>query len=305
MRLRELTDDTLKQRCNLARLVLQIGPFDVRVGSRYQPLVDQLGFFYSHHDVVEPPCIADFHVRMRRPQSARRWWRPQIDFYLDAERPFEPYPLEQALPLFEWGLNWCIATHAHHLLMLHAAVLEREGRALLLPATPGSGKSTLCAALAHRGWRMLSDEFGLLHTKSGQVWPLPKPIPLKNQSIEVIRLQIPEAIMGPVFRGTRKGDVAHVKPPEDSATRQRIPAKPTWILFPGYRAGSVTRLTSSPRSLSFIRLSRNAFNYRIKGEEGFLATAHLARNCSAYELVYSDLSEAIDTINRLEPPRED
>jgi predicted ATPase len=29
---------------------------------------------------------------------------------------------------------------------------------VILPAPPGSGKSTLCAALVTRGWRLLSDE---------------------------------------------------------------------------------------------------------------------------------------------------
>jgi hypothetical protein len=41
-------------------------------------------------------------------------------------------------------------------------VLERGGRALLLPAPSGSGKSTLCAGLAFNGWRLLSDELALL-----------------------------------------------------------------------------------------------------------------------------------------------
>jgi predicted ATPase len=33
-------------------------------------------------------------------------------------------------------------------------VVERDGHALILPAMPGSGKSTLTAALVQRGWRL-------------------------------------------------------------------------------------------------------------------------------------------------------
>jgi predicted ATPase len=46
--------------------------------------------------------------------------------------------------------------------MLHAAVVEKNGKALILPALPGSGKSTLSAALAMNGWRFLSDEFTMI-----------------------------------------------------------------------------------------------------------------------------------------------
>ena len=40
-------------------------------------------------------------------------------------------------------------------------------RALLLPAYPGAGKSTLAASLAARDWRLLSDEFGCRHADGG------------------------------------------------------------------------------------------------------------------------------------------
>jgi len=45
---------------------------------------------------------------------------------------------------------------------LHAGVLYRDGRALLLPAPSGSGKSTLVAALVQRGWTYGSDEGALM-----------------------------------------------------------------------------------------------------------------------------------------------
>ena len=64
--------------------------------------------------------------------------------------------------MLEWGLNWCVAGHAHQYLMLHAAALERNGRAVILPGDPGAGKSTLTAALMLSGWRLLSDEITLV-----------------------------------------------------------------------------------------------------------------------------------------------
>lgn len=302
MKLSDLDLASARRLCAQDQLQLRTGPFVTRIGTSCRHLVDQLMLLYSEHEIILTPWVANYHVRMRRATSLRRYWRPQIRFFLDTDEPFEPYPLDQALPLFEWGLNWCIAIRAHQYLMLHAAVLERDGHALLMPAMPGSGKSTLCAALAHRGWRLLSDEFGLLHPQTGQVWPLPKPIPLKNRSIAVIREAIPEAIMGPVFPGTRKGDVSHVKPPADSALRQLEPATPAWVLFPRYQADSPTQFRSQSPEMGFVRLSRNSFNYRVMGEKGFRSTARLIRGCSIHQLTYSNLDEAIEVLAELPLP---
>ena len=58
---------------------------------------------------------------------------------------------------------------------------------MLLPAAPGSGKTTLCAGLSLRGWRLLSDEFGLIRPGTTDLVPVPRPMALKNESIDVIR----------------------------------------------------------------------------------------------------------------------
>ena len=51
-------------------------------------------------------------------------------FIVDGRVPHEDLPAAQALAVFEWGLNLVIALRSHRFLMLHAAVLERGGRAL-------------------------------------------------------------------------------------------------------------------------------------------------------------------------------
>src|SRR3546814_17273791 len=76
--------------------------------------------------------------------------------------------LGQALPMLEWGLNWCIGAHGHQFLIIHAAVIERNGLAAILPGAPGSGKSTLTACLVHNGWRLLSDAMALVSLQGGR-----------------------------------------------------------------------------------------------------------------------------------------
>jgi HprK-related kinase A len=164
---------------------------------------------------------------------------------------------------------------------------------------PGSGKSTLCAALVSRGWRLFSDEFGLVRSRDGQLIPLPRPMPLKNRSIEVIRDFAPDAELGPSFHGTRKGTVAHLGPPADSVAQSRVTAPPGWIVFPGYKAGAPLRLEPIPKPQAFIKLTNNSFNYQLLGLRGFEGMTRLVRDCGCYTLSYSNLDEAIDALNRL------
>lgn len=281
------------------RLDLKTGPFAVSVATSDRPLIDLLARFYGPILSPDPFRFRDFALTIDRPRGPRRWVRPQLVFHRDNDTPFEPFPASHGLPLFEWGLNFCVGTSAHQYLMLHAAVVEKAGRALIMPALPGSGKSTLCAALSHRGWRLLSDEFGLVRHEDAALVPMPRAIGLKNESIDVIREFLPEADIGPRFDKTRKGTVAHLAPPAEALTRQEAPARAAWIVFPRFRAGASLALEPQPKPLAFTRLANNAFNYQISGRKGFDSLTTIARHCEAYQLVYSRLDEALARLDAL------
>lgn len=249
--------------------------------------------------VPEYPQIIDFHLGLPRPVGLRRWFQPQVRFDADSERPFAPFPLDHAFPHFEWGLNWCIATRANRYLMLHSAVVEKNGRVAILPGRPGSGKSTLCAALMMDGWRLLSDEFGLIRPEDGTMLALPRPIPLKNTAIPAFRAFAPDAVLGPVFPRTRKGDVSHVRPTRESLLRVDEPGRPAWIVFPKYSASNDNRLYPMARGRAFLRVSGNSFNYEVQGAAGFRAVGRLIRGCESFQLHYNHLEPAVEIMNRL------
>lgn len=197
-------------------IYLSMGAFVTHVQSAIPSVAEGIHHLYPDAQILEEQRFADFHVALERPTSHRRWLRPQVIFRFDGYTPFKPLPVNQAFTLFEWGLNWCITTHAHQYLIIHAAVIEKEGFAAILPAPPGSGKSTLTAGLVNRGWRLLSDELGLI-SKAGLIQPVARPVSLKNQSIEVIRRFAPEACIGRVVkdalcRGAHVRDRAWFRP---------------------------------------------------------------------------------------------
>jgi HprK-related kinase A len=269
------------------------------VQSALPAVAEGISLLYADHEVRGSADFADFHVRVDRPLGLRRWLNPQVVFRFDGAPPFHPLPGDQGFPLLEWGLNWCISGHLHQYLIIHAAAVERGGRALLLPAPPGSGKSTLCAALVSRGWRLLSDELALISPETGNVVPLVRAISLKNASIAVIGRFARAMRIGPAVHDTLKGSVAHVKPPIESVQQQADPATPRWVVKPRYAAGEPARLQACAKGQTFIQLADSAFNYEVHGRRGFDLIGDLVASCDCYELSYSDLEEAVGMFNDL------
>jgi HprK-related kinase A len=299
MNVGNLPSRELASRLNGEGLAVQIGPFNIRIRSDIADIAALVHDLYSLYPLTPAGDFIDTHVSIAWARGLRRWVRPQVSFSVDGRSPFAPYTPDHAFPALEWGINWCVATRAHHFLMLHSAVIERDGHAMLFPAAPGHGKSTLCTALAHSGWRLLSDEFGMVRPDDGLLLPMPKLIPLKNESIDVIKQFRPEAVVGPSFYGTRKGTVAHVRPPEDSLRRAQEPARARWLVFPRWVAGAPLSLEPLPKSRAFLMVATNAFNYEVLDETAFRLAVGLVEASDCYTLRYSDLGQAVAALDEL------
>ncbi len=280
-------------------LSLTTGPLRVRCRSDIPSVADSLYSLYCNHTFDIAPEFSDFHIEVRAPGNLRRWFRAQAEFVVDGERPFEPLPQDQAPALLEWGLNWIIAASCHQWFTIHAASLERNGLAVILPAPPGSGKSTLCAALSFRGWRLLSDELTLLDLENLEAQALARPINIKNASIDIIRAFEPQARWSPEIYDTIKGRVTHLAPTEESVARMHEKALPRWIVFPKYVPGAEPSLSLRPKARTFIDLADNAFNYSVLGETGFDVVMRLVNSSDCYDFVYSRLEDAIEVFDWL------
>ncbi len=280
-------------------LRLRTGPVVTHIRSPLEAVASGIALHYASHPVEDDQGFADFLVRVERPPNMRRWINRQVVFRFDGATPFTPLPGDQGFPMLEWGLNWCVSSHCHQYLILHAAVLERNGRALILPAPSGSGKSTLAAALTFRGWRLLSDELTLIDVASGEIVALPRPISLKNASITALRTFAPEAEFGPVVHETVKGDVAHVRPPGDAVRRAEEHALPGWVVLPHYQHGAEAQLAPLSKARAFMQLVDNAFNYNVHERRGFEVLAALIERCACHQFSYSRLADAAAVFERL------
>ena len=300
MRLQDVGTAGLRARMRDGGVTLRLSPFTVRVRSDIPHLAADVATMYRDFEVAGDEEFVDFHVAVLRSPHWLSRLQGRAEFWFDGQRSFTPLPAAQALAMLEGGSNWCIAAHAHQYLLIHAAVLERGGRALLMPAPPGSGKSTLCAALAHRGWRLLSDELGLLDMNTGLVHGMARPINLKNASIPLIRDFAPEAVFSASMPNTAKGTVALVRAPQDAIDARLAPARPAWVVLPAWRADAVTQLVPVERARAFMDLAEQSFNYDVHGLAGFQALGRLVDRCGCHRFEYSRLDEALACFDALE-----
>lgn len=299
MRISELSRAELIHRLCVEGLVIRIEPFSIRINSDIAALADDLLLVYGDFEIENDVAFCDFHLQILREHGFRRWFKPLARFYFDHRPSFVPLSASQAFTMFEWGLNWCIAAHCHQYLIIHAAVIEREGYAFIIPAPPGSGKSTLCAALIQRGWRLMSDELALLDIESMKVYGMARPVNLKNQSIDLIRTFEPRAIFSKVVPGTTKGTIGLLKPPAESVARVMDPATPCCIVVPKYLSGATSSLEEKSPAETFMLIADQSFNYDVHGVQGFDAVGRLIDQCDTYEFTYSNFDDAVVTFGKL------
>lgn len=299
LKLGELEPQQLRDRLQRGELLLDIHPFVTRIQSSQASLARDMALLYADFPVLQTDRFADFHVSIRRDRGLRRWYRPLIRFCFDDVPAFTPLQADHATASLEWGLNWCVSTHSHQYLVIHAAVIERHGVAVLLPAPPGSGKSTLCAALVQCDWRLLSDELALYDAATGRVFGMARPVNLKNASINVIRDFAPQAVMTAAVHNTTKGTVALLRPPAQSVRRARESATPACIVLPKYEAGAAARLSPHSRAETAMLVAQQSFNYDVLGQAGFEAVTQLLDACECHRFEYSDLAEAVQTFDAL------
>ena len=286
-------------RLRAGTLVLRTGPFLFRLRSAHEVVAQGVLAMYSNHPVLPAAEPADFEVNIAGGAGLHRWVRPQARFVFDGRSVFEPLPAAHAYALMEWSMNWCISSHAHQFLIVHAAVVARGEAAMILPAPPGSGKSTLCAALIHAGWRLLSDELALIDMRDGAIHPLCRPVSLKNQSIDVIRSLAPQARFSRIVHNTAKGDVTHLQAPAEHVAQIDQTARARWIVYPRYQQGSALQAAPRLRADATVDLSRNTFNFALQGEPGFERLCAVVADCDCLNFCYSALPEALSFFDRL------
>jgi HprK-related kinase A len=273
-------------------LHLRTGPALTRIRSRAPAIAEHVARLYGEHRWVPDEC-AESTVQVRIGRERLRPWRQRARLLIDGAPVMHPLAAGLAVPMLEWAMNWVVASRAHRHLLLHAAVAERDGRALLLPGASGAGKTTLCALLVARGWRLLSDEFAIIDPARGSCVPMPRPPSFKNDAIAIARAAFPDGVFAPEYRRAAKGTLCYMRPPLDAVAREMENAAPALVVLPRFAPGT----GCDPRPLGpaqlHAALAGNAMNYGALGEAGFRCVAGLAGALPAWRLAYDDTERAL------------
>ena len=281
-------------------LCWRVGPYAIRARTDLPDVAAGMCFLYSQFPLLEGDQIVDAEIRIRRTAPLLR----RVSIAVDGEIQFDWLPRRIVVPMAEWALNVCVFHRSHQYFMLHAAVVERGGNAAMCVGRAGSGKSTLCAALVHRGFRLLSDEVALIRPSDLEIQPVPRPVSLKEASIEIIKAWAPQAQFGPDWPETSKGRVAHMLPTAESVTRADEPARPRWLFFPRYERNAPTALEPIGKARALVRAADESFNYSVLGRAAFETLVRVIDRCDCYELRFGDLPSAVrEVLSVVEGPR--
>lgn len=269
---------------------LQVGPVAFRIGSQWRGPVVRLRRLYAGYP--EPRGVCDFTVRLEAERVWRRFVRPSVAIRGDYVLPdAAPLPLAQGLLAAEMGMNLQMALGQKSFLLLHAASVEKDGRALLMTGHSGAGKSTLAALLGERGWRFMGDEFALLGLDDGLLHPFPRAVSLKNESLGLFGGIDPDRL-GPVLEGTPKGRIRHLRPNEEAVARMGEAARPVAILFPRFGRELEPEVRDVGPAEAFMRLTQASTNYVALGERGFESLTRLVAALPSRAIDYADTAQA-------------
>lgn len=198
----------------------------------------------------------------------------------DADTATDDYEL---LYLFEKNITIEIQKRRTDLLFLHAGALEYEGRACLLVAPSGNGKSTTTWALVNSGFRYMSDELAPIDPVSMQVHLYPHALNLKAAPPDPFTL--PAGALYTTY-------TIHVPTEHFPTEIRKEPAPLAAIFFLRYDPdASAPSLSPMSKGEAGARIYSNALNLLAHARYGLDAAIKIATRGACYELITSDLQK--------------
>ncbi|MDB5850053.1 MAG: hypothetical protein JWP29_3805 [Rhodoferax sp.] len=157
-------------------------------------------------------------------------------------------------PLVKFAVLDLAVRQQKHILHLHAAAVQANGRLVLLPAPSGGGKTSLTARLLLAGCTYFTDEVVLLGRDDGQVLPCPVSLCVKAGGLDLLEglglpvRQLPEHERQDGMR------VRYLPPPPLALPPTGRSAKPALLVFPTYVPGAPLKIRRLTRVDAFERM---------------------------------------------------
>ena len=172
------------------------------------------------------------------------------------------------------------------LLWLHAAGVERSGKALIICGGSGRGKSTVSTILCESGWRFMSDDVIALRMQSEEALPFlqtpaRRTYPGRNLLAEEMGILTKEEV-----------DVS----PE---SLRRTPAPIAAVIFPTFDPEATPQLIPVSRGDAALKILGDTRNIVDHQERAVSRVAGLVRQIQSYSLTFGVGGAGIELLNDL------
>lgn len=204
------------------------------------------------------------------------------------------HSLDHALMAVEYGAIAALHEPDCGVVALHAALLSRDGRGLLIVGPKEAGKSTLACGLWSAGWRLHSDDNALIEPGP---WArgIPRRVSLRETSRRQLGPELWQRILDlPGTTPTRTGILFHPGPVGDGRSPARVPV--LGILFLARRGA-----TAGPGRLEPLEGARTLLAlapYSNRREAGYGPALRdlreLADRAPAYDLGRGELGTMVE-----------
>jgi len=187
-----------------------------------------------------------------------------------------------------------------HLVVVHSGAVSSNGNGILFCGSADSGKSVLSYAFARRGFRYLSDEYGLFAPDTLQVFPFPRGISFKPEAAQLFPELKPLLDGAEVLWRNKKRHMLSFR--SLSIEVATTPAKASFLFFVKYDRSDYPQVAaiSARDAVEKLRGSWNLYVLSPRESRSFSRTdalVALCNNARCYELVSGDLDKTFDLVN--------
>lgn len=208
-----------------------------------------------------------------------------------AGRPAARAPdLITAVRAFNHELLHAVMLRHPHLLFVHAGVVAKAGRAIVLPGLSRAGKSTLVLALLRAGAQLLSDELLAYDPATARLLPFARAVKVRDECVGYF-----PSVAGE-FVGAGEGRFLPLPAlgPQGVATSARagVLAAPQWAAT----GDGTPRVITAGEGL--LHLARSTLNFGSQRERSIDHLAALAGASACFDLVWREPHAAADALLR-------
>lgn len=172
-------------------------------------------------------------------------------------------------------------------MLLHAAAVARDGRALVLAGGSGSGKTTLTTWLLQQGFDYLTEELVWIDPDTLSLHGFARPLHVKESGREVLAARVD--IDG---EATMKASSGFLVSPRRLGARAVSEARLAGLIFPTYQAGGRFDFCPLTKAQAASRLMNCLLNARQHLSHGFDDVARLVRDVPAFSMTYANVEQA-------------